>query len=486
MLEHNFSVSLWIGLTVTFDLDSNITRTLLNFSSLTMDDLRKVNSLQLYSLWRNLTIGLVTVVLMFALSKLLPGYMSPVVSLLCAAGLYTFLYNQRMEKSTSCALVPYVIFYCLIVYSFVSIIINVIFVWGVLQFDAEFIFFNDPYVPSLLMVPVSFLVCTGFYVRRNRLKFCTECRFRNGSAAERGMYGQILSDESKLQIKNLMILFGFLSFIIWSYYLFIYVKITPNARDWYVFTWLTIIAFVIDEVYFIFRYYNLYLDLKENEELVDEEDLSDMTAKTYVRFYLICGNNIFLNPHAISPTDTHREVLDTPFVTRRTVNGVSVPEVKRMIERMTDLPDGELKFFYGRKLPDLERHSLLRYFYFLEGDVADYQHIDVEGEWIDFERLKQVYSHNPGTLSRLLVNDITRLATIILTEKIFDENGIRKNPIKSYTPSFNLIDVRESELDFQDDKWIRISLFNSDTRMFKLKKWWRGLRGKDNSKRSWR
>ena len=85
-----------------------------------MDDLRKVNSLQLYSLWRNLTIGLVTVVLMFALSKLLPGYMSPVVSLLCAAGLYTFLYNQRMEKSTSCALVPYVIFYCLIVYSFVS------------------------------------------------------------------------------------------------------------------------------------------------------------------------------------------------------------------------------------------------------------------------------------------------------------------------------------------------------------------------------
>ena len=82
-------------------------------------------------------------------------------------------------------------------------------------------------------------------------------------------------------------------------------------------------------------------------------------------------------------------------------------------------------------------------------------------------------AHNPGKLSAMTVADLTRLATIILTEKIFDERGYRKTKLKTYQPSFSLIDVRNSELDFQDDKWIRISLFNSDTPFYSMKRWWK-------------
>lgn len=451
-----------------------------------MDDLRKVNSIQLYSLWKNLTTGLVTIIVMIAGSKLLPSYLSPVISLVCAAVLYTILYNHRVTRSNNCVLVPFIVFICLITYCFVSIIVNVLYIWGAFQLDVEFVFFNEPFIPSLVMMPVSFVTCLYFFFRRNSLKLCVECQLRNGNPAERGLFGRILVSESKLQIKNLTILFGVLSVIIWSYYLFVYVKITPNARDWYVYNWLVLIAFVLDELYFIQRYYNLYLDLRENNEIVDEYDLSDMTAKTYVRFYLICGNYVFVNPHSVSYLNPHKEVIDTPFITKRTVNGVTIPEVKRMVEKMTTIKDGELRFFYGRKLPDLDRHSLLRYFYFLDGDVEQYQDIDVEGEWMDFDKLKNIYSHNPGHLSNNFANDITRVATIILTEKTFDEQGNRKNPIKSYVPSFNLIDVRKSDLDFQDDKWIRISLFNADTKGYKFKKWWRELRGKGQSSSPWR
>ena len=45
--------------------------------------------------------------------------------------------------------------------------------------------------------------------------------------------------------------------------------------------------------------------------------------------------------------------------------------------------------------------------------------------------------------------------------------------LKSYQPSFNLIDVRNSKLDFQDDKWINISMFNSDSPLFHIKRWWK-------------
>ena len=58
-----------------------------------------------------------------------------------------------------------------------------------------------------------------------------------------------------------------------------------------------IIAFVIDEIYFASRYYNMYLDLKENGEIITEDELGDMTTKTYLRYYVVCGNNIYINPN---------------------------------------------------------------------------------------------------------------------------------------------------------------------------------------------
>lgn len=252
------------------------------------------------------------------------------------------------------------------------------------------------------------------------------------------------------------------------------------------FTWLTIIAFVIDEVYFMFRYYNLYLDLKENNEIITPSELRDMTAKTYLRFYVVCGNNIYVDTQAVDPKRPFQTIMDTPFFTKRSVNGITIPEVKRIIGKMTGVDGGDLRFFFGRKLPDLDRHSLLRYFYFLDGEIADYPDLRVRGEWMDFDKIKRIYSTAPSKLSSIAVADITRLATIILTEKIFDEHGFRKSKIRNYRPNFNLYDVRNSDLDFQDDKWLKISMFNSDTRMFRLKRWWRNVtNSKADQTNSW-
>ncbi|MDE5957940.1 MAG: hypothetical protein K2G78_06520, partial [Muribaculaceae bacterium] len=88
--------------------------------------------------------------------------------------------------------------------------------------------------------------------------------------------------------------------------------------------------------------------------------------------------------------------------------------------------------------------------------------------------VKYIYSHTPGQFAPMAVGDLSRLATIVLTSKKYDEEGRRKVNIKNYSPNFNLKDVRDTELDFQDDKWVRISLFNSDTPFYKVKKFFRG------------
>lgn len=435
-----------------------------------MEDLTKVNSLQLYRFWKNLSIGLLSLIAMLAISRILPFYASPIVAFLCSALLYTLIYNNRISSDGNCVIVLYSLLYCVINYTIATVMLSVLEIWNIVSLPDEFLFLNDPYIPSLLFCPICFLTLIVLYIRRNSLSFCQSCKLKTGGLYERGRNGQIFRYESFYQIKNLIYLFGSLSVLIWSYYQFVFIKLALNSRDWYVFTWLSIIAFIIDEIYFIYRYYNLYLDLKENDEIITEEELQDMTAKTYLRYYVICDNKIFLDPHTITPQQTYKEVLDTPFITKRAVNGIPLPEVLSIIQRLTGVKDGELRFFYGRKSPDLKNHSLLRYFYFLDGKPEDYPELPLDGEWVDFDDVKRMYTHTPGKFAPRAISDLSRLATIILTEKIFTEDGKRKSKIKSYSPTFNLRDVRASQLDFQDDKWVRISMFNSDTPFYKIKK----------------
>ncbi len=438
-----------------------------------MEDLQRVNSLQLYSFWKHLSIGLLTLIGLMAFSHVLPFYAAPIVSFICAAVLYGMIAQNRNSAESDCMIVIYAMLYCVMNYTMITIILNVFTIWNVIELPDEFLFLNDPYIPSLLMNPVCFLTMSVIYLRRNKMRFCQECKLRKGGLYERGRAGAIFKYESFYQIKNLIYLFGVLSVLIWNYYLFVYIRLSINSRDWYVFTWLTIIAFIFDEIYFVYRYYNLYLDLKDNDDIITQEELQDMTAKTYLRYYVICENKIYLDPHTVLPKEEYKEVLDTPFVTKRAVNGIPMPEVRTIIRRLTGT-DGELRFFFGRKSTDLRNHSVLRYFYFLNGTPEEHSEIPVEGEWVDFELVKRLYTRTPGKFAPMCVADISRLATIILTEKIFDEEGRRKNKLKSYTPSFNLHDVKNSVLDFQDDKWIKVSMFNSDTPFFGIKKFFKG------------
>ncbi|MDE5874853.1 MAG: hypothetical protein K2H15_04325 [Muribaculaceae bacterium] len=440
-----------------------------------MEDLGKVSSMQLYVMWKNLTIGLTAVTALLTFTHMLPYFLSPVVALVTAACLYIYIYNTRSTSITSCMLVPFATLYACLGYAFVSILVNVLYAWGLKSIPTEFIFFDGTYVPSLTLSPICLFVAAYFLIFRRSLRICKNCRVSGDDAYEGGMMKHLLRKEAPFQLRNLVMIFLLLTVVVWSYFLLFYVNINFNARDRYVFVWVAIILFLLDELYFIARYYNLYLDFKESNEIISQEELNDMTAKTYIRYYVICGNHIYVDPHSVDPHASYKEVIDTPFFTKRTMNGIPVDEVKRIIGNMTGYRDGELRFFFGRKSSELTNHSILRYFYFLDGKPEDYPDINVDGEWMDFERMKYLYSNNPGKLGDITVSDTTRLATIMLTEKTFDENGFRKSKIKMYNPSFNLIDVRNSSLDFQDDKWINVSMFNSDTPMFRFKRWWRRL-----------
>ncbi len=443
-----------------------------------MEDLRKINSMQLYYLWRNLAISLLCIGLVMCGSHMVPFYMAPVVSLLLSAMLYTMLWNNSVRGESGCMVVVETMLYTLICYTFLSVLLVVIEILELYKFPDEMIFFNDPYLPSLLLLPTGLAVTLFALFFRNSMPSYKRFRLEYGSRKERGYFGYISNKEMDIQLRNLAVVFGILSAIVWYYYLNEYVSVNRNGRDWYVFVWIVVITVIIDEISFMIRYYNLYLDLLEHNEIITPEELSDVTARTYLRFYVICGEYVYIDKKAFDRLNQVKGVYDTPFITKRTINGIPITEVRNIVEKMTGKKDGELRFFFGRHLDGVDKHSLLRYFYFLDGDIKDYQDMGAEGEWVHFDEIKKIYSHTPAKMASNALNDLSRLSTIILTERIFDEEGYRKNKIKSYKGNFTLADVRRSKLDLQDDKWIRIANFNSDTKFFKLKKLLREAAGR--------
>lgn len=450
-----------------------------------MKDLDKINSSRLFSFWKNLSLGLLIVLVSMFIAQVLPYYFSPIITLIGAAVLYTMLYNGRIESNPSCMLVVYALFYSMITYAFITIVINILYIWGIFSLPKELTFFSPPYIPSLMYNPICCLVIGFMLIRGNSMNFCNDCKFKNGLSIDRGRFGQLLHKENKVQLFNLFCLFLVMSVIVWVYYFTYYDKSADvNSRDKYIMLWLNLLCIVIDELYFALRYYSIYLDLKEEGNIITEQELSDMTTKTYLRFYVICANSIYVNTKIMDPRMPYREIIDTPFVTKRNVNGITTAEVNGIISSMIKIP-GHLRFFFGRKNPDLEKHSLLRYFYFLDGTPEDYPEVRLAGEWMDFNRIKNIYNSSPTLMSSTFLGDMSRMATIVLTQKIFDDRGFRKIKVKSYQPTFTLEEIRQNDYDFQDDKWIRVSMFNSDTKGFHMRRLMRKF-SKQKQETPWR
>ena len=450
-----------------------------------MKDLDKINSSRLFSFWKNLSLGLLIVLVSMFIAQVLPYYFSPIITLIGAAVLYTMLYNGRIESNPSCMLVVYALFYSMITYAFITIVINILYIWGIFSLPKELTFFSPPYIPSLMYNPICCLVIGFILIRGNSMNFCNDCKFKNGLSIDRGRFGQLLHKENKVQLFNLFCLFLVMSVIVWVYYFTYYDKSADvNSRDKYIMLWLNLLCIVIDELYFALRYYSIYLDLKEEGNIITEQELSDMTTKTYLRFYVICANSIYVNTKIMDPRMPYREIIDTPFVTKRNVNGITTAEVNGIISSMIRIP-GHLRFFFGRKNPDLEKHSLLRYFYFLDGTPEDYPEVRLAGEWMDFNRIKNIYNSSPTLMSSTFLGDMSRMATIVLTQKIFDDRGFRKIKVKSYQPTFTLEEIRQNDYDFQDDKWIRVSMFNSDTKGFHMRRLMRKF-SKQKQETPWR
>lgn len=448
-----------------------------------MKDIFKINSLQIYNLWRNIAYGLVIMALMLLLTYLVPSILTPVISTIAAFVLYMTTYSNANRRQI-CLLPPSAIFISILSYTLLLVGLNLANLWiNSFTIPFELVFFTHPFLPVLLLAPVTFVSCVTLLFRGSASSVCTDCILTNGHYRLRGRMGIILHHESRFELRNLALVFGSISVWVWLYFLLAFNSVNLTARDVFVFFWLPIIVIILDAVYFAIRYYNLYLDLRERDQVVSPQELSNMNMRTWVRYYVICEDNIYLNMNAPDILDEadKRGVIETPFIISRETNSITEDEAASIIRNLTGVRNGKLRFFFGRKSPDNLKHSVIRYFYLLPGETENYPHLnDVEGSWISSNKFKTLYYNSNMRFSPLLNTDMTRLATIVITSKTFNENGERRTKLRQYHPSFNFEELYHSKLDFQDSKWLRVSCFNCDVPHYRFKRLWRSLTRRNN------
>jgi len=304
-----------------------------------------------------------------------------------------------------------------------------------------------------------------------------------GSNQEKGLSRALLSRESGFQLKVLMAIFGLLTVMLWGYDIYYFDRTNINDRDRYIFLWMFLCAIVALITYFSYRYSNLYQELKRADIIITPEQLSEMPTVTYLRYYVICGNSVYLNCHSteINESGTIHDIIATPYLAKEKATNIPSHKVLKIIQDITGIENGDLRFFFGRELPGISKVKIFRYFYFLNGNTSDYADIKGEGEWVDFDKLKYIYATEPWHFSKITIRDITRLVTIFITQKTFNERGYRRSRIKHYHPTFDLTEVRNSNINLNDDKWIRIAEFNSDIPFYNLKRIWRKIIGTDSN-----
>ena len=438
-------------------------------------EFQKVNTEQIFLMWRNVAVSMLSLVLLHVLTMVLPPYLAPIDSTAIALFLYYQVVSSSYNRRETCSIVPYLFFIIVTTYTVLLVAVNVINVWGIVDLPNEYVFFDTPYLQSLILAPTGLFITVFVYLHRKRLSLCVDCKITNGNTLDRGRVGIIYSNESAFLLRNIMLVYTIITVIIYAYYIKEYSDASITPRDRIVFSMVAISVYLFDILYFAIRYYNLYLDLKDSDELLTPEDINVLGTRTYIRYYVIAGDSLYMSSPGLGDTriSDDSEIIDTPFIIKRNVSGFHEHEIRSTIVEQTGVKDGVLRFFYGRTLADSAGRKVLRYFYFLPGKEEDYPHLAADGCWISSDRLKSIYNDTPDRFTSICLADISRIALVTVTSKMYDEKGKRRIRLNHYHPSFTLREIFADDIDFSDDKWIRISLFNSDTSFFKLKRWWR-------------
>ena len=431
---------------------------------------RMANGYGIFSLWANWIIGVGSLMAILLISPHIDKMWLPLIVFTLEFFLFALVRRNREAHLPVCYLIPFI---CTRVLFWSAVVMVTINLFQVNDFMLKYVDKNNfnpeiPFISVLIVAPITFVVTTWAYIRGSKLNFCVDCTFRHGSAAERGFLGNIFSQEGKYQVRMLMMLSLLMSITVWLYYVIFYINVNLNTPDKFFYVWFPILLFGFSVLYLGVRYFSLWTYYCQDVEGSPVRHGSS----TLLRYMIFCGDYVFLKKYDPDKDDARagEDKYDTPAKVYLSYRGRMLQyDVELYMKSLSGITDSEIRFMYTNKNFNADC-NIFHYACFVENkDIVEQSRL--EGDWFTLKQLNDLINTNQVT--PMVASEFSRLYRIIMAWKTYDRSGRRLYGIRNYKPTFRLKDLKDWEVDLNDNEWLYVSINNQDRPFYRLKRFWR-------------
>lgn len=421
----------------------------------------------IFALWTNWVISVGFLTLPIIISPLISHRLLPLIPLFLI-GIITILDRRnRNQQSPNCFRIPHIIQYVL----FFSSIFLIIDIWykssrEINEIINQPVNMSHPLLPALNIYPVTMIICFINIIRGTNSRTCHSCRNRHGKLIDRGLVGVIYNQEVKQQIKLLFYISLILSLSNWIYYIFFYVNVNINRTDSFIFGLCPVMFYVLSIIYLGIKYYSLwgYYCQGNNSKIITDQ------RGTTIRYIVACGDKLLIKlsngPMGKGlAEDLKADVpltISLPFKSNITEN-----EAYTFFKEATCLNDITPRLIFKSGDPGMFK-NIFHYIVFV--DDLDTVSESLNGVLLSISEINQMIKE--GVVSISLAAELSHIYTITMAWKTYDQSGRRRYKIKNYKPTFQLKDMPNWDVDYNDHNWLYVAEVNEDKPFYNLRRIW--------------
>jgi len=429
------------------------------------------NESAIFSLWLNWAVAVGALAMPELVGLFVPKVWIPLITFGIMFLLIVYRHTGGRFNAVSCDLIQMVCIRTLGISAIIMLLIAVAYVRGYVSmfYNPELINTDIPFLSILVEAPVAMIICFYYMMMGHSASVCRSCIIRYGTASERGFLGTIFLQESKYQLRFLLVLSAGLTLGCWIYYRLFYINVNLNTSDRFVFNWIPVIFFVLSIIYLGMRYFSLWGYYYNHIELNPRK----RATTTTLRYIIICGDSVLLSRmgdgyHDIPDANKYDTPAEMHFPSR---DHVGIGEAVKCLVDMSDIGPDDFTMRFMYKSTDLSGMSNVFHYICCIPAVDVLENTSLKGEWFSLSRLHRLLV-NHG-LAPLMAAEIHRLYTVTMAWKTYDSEGRRLYSIKNYRPNFRLDGICEWDVDFNNPAWLEVARFNEDKPFFRLRRYFR-------------
>lgn len=430
------------------------------------------NAKGIFIIWLNWVIAVGAILLTIVLSLWVKATALPLIAFGFEIVLFALIKRNREARVPICYLLPFVATRALFWSAVVMIIINIMYSrWFVGHFfDPGEINLQIPFIAQLILAPITLVTAIWARFYRKEMSFCRDCKIRFGTPAERGFLGKLFTQEANYQMRCLIVVSAISTVLTWSYYFMSYVNVNLSKADKFFFVWNTVLVFIATVIYLGIRYLGLWSYYCHSEN----RNSFQLGATTKLRYIMLWDDYVCLQspePDADSMMP-EEDKTDTPVKLTLTFRqNVTLFDARRNFEAISGLSGTDVRFMYSTMSTNADC-NIFHYLCFLTDEQK--ARFDAKSERCHWYKINEVAEMiNSHAMAPIMSAELMRLHSITMSWKTYTPEGKRRYKIKNYKPTFRLRDIKKSDVDYNDHRWLFVAHNNEDTPFYRLRCLWR-------------